>query len=260
MDWANVQWPVSLDSRPTVLYFASAVHGHIPCEHYRLDGLWCLHLYRYEGEARMGDFTFPIRPGHVSVTPPDTDLVHCWAGPGSVHISVHFALPPTPGGAALPAMQDLGAEFEAVYAGMAQAVGWFAAQPRRAEVRVWELLWRLADAATPTHDAVPMHPAVQRTLEAIERRLAEPLDVGALAEQAGLSHGHLTRLFRRDVGETVVGHIGRRRVERARHLLTYSTLPIKSVAAQVGLPDLHAFNKIIRRATGRSPREVRRTR
>ena len=102
-----------------------------------------------------------------------------------------------------------------------------------------------------------MHPAVPRTLEAIERRLVESLDVCELAEEAGLSHGHLTRLFRRDVGEMVVGYIGRRRVEQACHLLTYSTLPIKSVAAHVGLPELHAFNKTIRRATGQSPRGSR---
>jgi transcriptional regulator GlxA family with amidase domain len=55
----------------------------------------------------------------------------------------------------------------------------------------------------------------------------------------------------------VVGYIRRLRTERARHLLVNSTLPVKAVAVQVGLPDLQQFNKVIRRELGRSPREVR---
>jgi transcriptional regulator GlxA family with amidase domain len=48
-------------------------------------------------------------------------------------------------------------------------------------------------------------------------------------------------------------------VERARHLLLNSTLPIKVIAREVGIPDPHLFNKIIRRELGKAPREVRKT-
>jgi transcriptional regulator GlxA family with amidase domain len=67
----------------------------------------------------------------------------------------------------------------------------------------------------------------------------------------------LTRLFRAATGKTVVAALQERRVERARHLLTYSDLPVKDVAARVGIEDLNQFNKMMRRHCGAAPRAIR---
>lgn len=99
--------------------------------------------------------------------------------------------------------------------------------------------------------------SVLRTAMAhIEEHLAEPLGVPDIARVAGVSHTHLTRLFRQDTGLTVVGCIRHRRMARARHLLTASTLAIPAIAATVGIPDLQAFNKTCRKELGASPRAV----
>jgi transcriptional regulator GlxA family with amidase domain len=55
----------------------------------------------------------------------------------------------------------------------------------------------------------------------------------------------------------VVGWIRQRRMARARHLLTATTMSIPAVAASVGITDLQAFNKACRRELGGSPRAVR---
>src|ERR671928_57638 len=60
-----------------------------------------------------------------------------------------------------------------------------------------------------------------------------------------------------ETGNTVVGYIRHRRLERARHLLRESTLSIPAIAAAVGIRDLQAFNKACRRELGASPRAVR---
>ncbi|MBC8135580.1 MAG: helix-turn-helix transcriptional regulator, partial [Fibrella sp.] len=135
--------------------------------------------------------------------------------------------------------------------------------PRRAEALVWDLLWRLAEGATGdgVESGVAVHnrepAAVMRTREAIELRLAEPLRISDLARAVDLSHNHLTRLFHGATGKTVVAYLRERRMERATHLLRHTMLPIKQIAAQVGLGDLHQFNKAIRAATGVSPRTLR---
>ncbi len=90
-----------------------------------------------------------------------------------------------------------------------------------------------------------------------EARLTEPLTVPEIAKAAGVSHNHLTRLFRATTGETVVGYIRSRRMERARHFLRATTLSIPAVAASVGIPDLQAFNKACHRELGASARAVR---
>jgi AraC-like DNA-binding protein len=153
-------------------------------------------------------------------------------------------------------LQDLGARFAGFNQALLEAVGWHPTAPRRAEARVWDLLWQLtgdAGAAIPGR-----HPAVERARHYIERHLSGRLTVAAIARYAGCSHTHLVRLFRAELGTTIVAHVRRRRAERAAYLLRHSPMPIKQIPAQIGLSDLHAFNKTVRRELGRSPREVRR--
>lgn len=52
---------------------------------------------------------------------------------------------------------------------------------------------------------------------------------------------------------TVIGYIRRRRVDEALKLLTRTELPIKTIAATVGIPDVHAFTKTVRSLTGKPP-------
>jgi transcriptional regulator GlxA family with amidase domain len=80
-----------------------------------------------------------------------------------------------------------------------------------------------------------------------------------LAHEVGISHNHLTRLFRAATDQTVVEAIARRRMERARHLLQFSNMPVKEIAVQVGMPDLQHFNKAVRRHLGGAPTKVRST-
>ena len=73
----------------------------------------------------------------------------------------------------------------------------------------------------------------------------------------GISHNQLTRLFRKSLGETVIGHIRKRRVERAKHFLEHTTLPVKTIGEQVGVDDPKFFYKLIKEHLGASPTEIR---
>lgn len=122
-----------------------------------------------------------------------------------------------------------------------------------AAAEVWTVLWQVAQLST----SGGAHGAVAAAVAHVEANLAGPLTVPGVAAAAGVSHNHLTRLFRAETGLTVAAWIRRRRLERARHLLRASTLPIPAVAAAVGFDDLQAFNKACRRELGASPRAVR---
>ncbi len=258
MTWQAVQWPFPLQSKPTALVMGIGRHGTLPVERYTLGGIWCLHLYRYHGWMRVGGQEFPIQPGHASITPPHIELEHQFDDPVCVHTVAHFSLPATPQTEiAVPAMQDLGADFDRINAAFEEAIGFFPTNPRRAEVRLWDILWNLTSQCQPADSNARLHPAVRATLQAIELRLNEPLSIADLARAVNLSHSHLTRLFRAEVGQTIISYLQSRRVERAHHLLVYSSLPPKAIAAQVGLPDLHQFNKTVRRTLGCSPRALR---
>ena len=250
------RWPIALERPPSIRYAGWATFGPSVMS-WRLN-FWCLHLYRYTAELRLDGKLFPIRPGHAGIIPPGVFKEYRFLG-RSEQLAAHFSMPePLPGHApaSLPAMQDLGRDFEEAWSDFQQAIGYVPAQPRRAESRLWDLLWRLTDAGAPGKGHIPT--PVERVRRVIEERLGQRLSVAELAQESGLSHNHLTRLFRETQGNTVVGYIRERRVQRARHLLVHSTLPIKAVAAEVGMSDLHLFNKTIRRVLGSSPRQIRK--
>src|SRR5712691_2163669 len=69
----------------------------------------------------------------------------------------------------------------------------------------------------------------------IERRLADPLSVAALAADVNLSASRFAHLFRRDVGTSPTRYLHAVRILRAPALLERAFLTVKEVMAQVDL-------------------------
>ena len=245
-----------LDRPPQVVNAGVGVHGSIAAQEvFRLPQLWQLHVYGYSGTLAFGGFRHLIRPGHVSLVPPDTEVHFDYDAPRCEHLYTHFRLPGNGERRRLPVMQSAGADVTVLRGLLRHTIAAIAESPARASAELWTALWRTA--GLPAVERGPGHPALRRAMAHIEENLAAPLSVPAIAAVAGVSHSHLTRLFRDGTGRTVVGHIRHRRLERARHLLVASTLAIPAIAATVGIPDLQAFNKVCRKELGASPRSVR---
>ncbi|WP_112264453.1 AraC family transcriptional regulator [Lentzea terrae] len=242
-----------LSEPPLVADAGVGVHGVTTLEDvFLLPDLWQLHLYSYEGAVEAGGVVHRIAPGRASLIPPGTEVRYRYRG-RSEHLYAHLRLDGSTEHRVAPVMQDAGPN-RPLIAGLMR--GALAAAPARAAAHLWTVLWQLTDAG-PAGREVATDPFAVAAAH-IEANLATSLSVAEVAKVAGVSHNHLTRLFRARTGTTVVAHIRRRRVERARHLLTASTLSVTAVAAAVGIPDLQAFNKVCRRELGESPRGVRR--
>jgi|UniRef100_UPI00404B2441 AraC family transcriptional regulator len=256
MDAAN--WQMPLKNPPELVQAGRAVHGRrLKEEVFHLPELWCLHLYNYHGQLSIDGREFEIRPGRVSVTPPNARIVYQFKGE-SWHAFAHFRLLARGDMVPMPVIQDLGDDYDPLAKAMDEAAGWLPSMPCRASVRLWELLWQLVNHPfSEKAPRKPLHPALSMAVREVEIHLAETLSIPAIARHADISHNHLTRLFKAEFGVTAEGYIRQRRTERALHLLVHTTMAIKTIAAEVGLPDLHFFNKTIRTATGHSPREYR---
>ncbi|MCM1966274.1 AraC family transcriptional regulator [Streptomyces sp. G1] len=223
---------------------------------FRLPDLWQLHLYRYRAELTVDGVTHRIRPGHVSLVPPGAVVSFRYEG-RSEHLYAHFALPGAGPRAAVPVVQEAEAQTPALSELLLLAIAASPHTPRRADAEVWGALWRVAALARSGDGERRPHSAVAAALAYVESHLASPLAVPEVARASGVSHNHLSRLFKAETGTTVVAYVRRRRMERARHLLRESTLSIAAVADSVGIGDLQAFNKACRRELGASPRALR---
>lgn len=212
-----------------------------------------MHLYRYAADVWLNGQPLRIEPGMAGFTPPGAEMRYRFEGV-CTHVFAHIRWPQEGPQTELPLVFSVGSRFESLWERLEASIPWRSGP--RADVRAWDVALELADAALAPK--AERHGALELALGFIEAHLADDIGAADVAAAACVSHNHLCRLFRVHLGESVMGAIRRRRVERARHLLSHTTLPIKAVAAQVGIDDLQRFNKTVRLETGRSPSDLRR--
>lgn len=94
----------------------------------------------------------------------------------------------------------------------------------------------------------------------VMERLAEPIDLAALSGRAGMSRWHFVRTYRAQSGFTPMEDVRRMRVERARDLILSTSLPLKEIAAEVGLGDVFHLGRLFRQRLGTTPAGLRRGR
>ena len=99
---------------------------------------------------------------------------------------------------------------------------------------------------------------LRRVRDRIDREYAQPLDVAALARDAYMSAGHLSRQFRLAYGESPYSYLMTRRIERATALLRRGDLSVTDVCFAVGCSSLGAFSTRFTELVGVPPSVYRR--
>jgi AraC-like DNA-binding protein len=91
----------------------------------------------------------------------------------------------------------------------------------------------------------------------IEASLDRPVSLDKIAGAACLSTYHLHRLFTQVFGETPHRYAVRRRMDRARRLLSETDMPVTMVCLESGFQSLGSFSTLFRKQTGCSPGQFR---
>ncbi len=242
---------------PVIVYTGMGNHGNAESsQRYRLEGLWALHLYNYEGSLTLGKKVFKLHAGCVSLIPPDTAFRHAWRRPGSTHFFSLFKLKLQPRRRSPPPLVHFRGDFAAKWRDLLVAsVPWATAQPSRASARLWDAVWELTEADART--TAPPETEFDKAIRLIDEHSVPPLTVAELAKRVGKSHNQLTRLFQARLGVSVIEHMRAQRWNRVRHLLTHTSLPVKCIAIDLGFRHLSYFNAFVRSFAGCGPRAFR---
>jgi len=99
---------------------------------------------------------------------------------------------------------------------------------------------------------------LRRVRDRIDREYAQPLNVEALAHDAHISAGHLSREFRAAYGESPYSYLMTRRIERAMALLRRGDLSVTEVCFAVGCASLGTFSTRFTELVGMPPSVYRR--
>ena len=108
-----------------------------------------------------------------------------------------------------------------------------------------------------TENALFLLPALRRARDLIDRDYAQPLDLDAMAGEAGYSRFHFARAFATAYGETPRAYLTRRRIERAKTLLRTANLSVTEICFLVGFASLGSFSSRFRQLVGRWPSDYR---
>ena len=121
----------------------------------------------------------------------------------------------------------------------------------------------LLDTARAYTQGVPAEPMpmlergsksmVATAIRYLRDNYSRPLEVRDVAVQVHLSERHLSRLFVRETGRSILAYLTDLRIEAASQLLLDDSLPIKQIARAVGYPDPHYFTTLFGRKTGITP-------
>lgn len=106
-------------------------------------------------------------------------------------------------------------------------------------------------------DTRPMSALIQEAVRYIRHHYAEDISVANIAEHIGMSPSWLTKRFRQECGENILGYLLSVRVERAKALLTETDMLIQEIACAVGFDTSRYFSSVFGRAVGMTPKAYR---
>ena len=201
----------------------------------------------------IGGEDFPLGPGDLIIVPPDVEH-HAYSLNSRITLlSVHM-LATLPGGQDVfellspPRFQHVpaGCPFDNYLRG-AEAE-W--ARPQTETIDMLSLWSPLIAHELFRHNAKigllryrAADPLIAGMLEDLERHIARPVTLDALARRSGFSAQHLNRTFQRVLGVTPLKYLSRLRMERAAELLRDGRLTVSAVAAAVGFDDPYYFSR-----------------
>lgn len=112
---------------------------------------------------------------------------------------------------------------------------------------------------TATRDRhAKLSPAVERALGHLERNLhVRELDLDALVAAAGVSKSSLQRAFGKELGESPMRYLWKRRLQEARLLLMTGRFTVSEVAIHVGYADVSSFSQAYALEFGEAPSKTR---
>ncbi len=98
---------------------------------------------------------------------------------------------------------------------------------------------------------------VARSVQFIREHASEPIAVDDVVEELKISRRRLEQRFQSALGRTPAAEIRRARIERARHLLEATDVPLSQIAFDCGFTDAPRLSKVFRREMRMTPSQYR---
>jgi len=119
------------------------------------------------------------------------------------------------------------------------------------------LVSRLFEVHVNAEQVITTNVNVRKALQIIHTENTGDLSLESLSSRLGVHRVYLCRLFKQEVGLSFYRYIQRRRVEKAKELLSGTSRRMYEVAREAGFKSYDQFAVSFKRATGLTPSEFR---
>lgn len=109
-----------------------------------------------------------------------------------------------------------------------------------------------------SHSSPVLPEKIIRAIRFVKKSYPEPLLLGDVAAEVGLSRERLSRLFHQTIGITFSEYLNEVRLTEARRLLSSERNKITEIAFACGFQSISQFNRRFRASEGMSPSQYRR--
>ena len=116
---------------------------------------------------------------------------------------------------------------------------------------------RSIEAARARTGTISSRDEINRVARYVRDHIEKPISAPAMAELAGMSLAHFSRLFKRESGLTFSEYLAHKRVEAAKTMLLSGNEVVDEVARATGFENAAYFYRVFKRVTGTTPGDFR---
>ena len=98
---------------------------------------------------------------------------------------------------------------------------------------------------------------VEQCCEYIETHIGENISVKHIANLLGISHEHLSRIFKHEMGTSVVEYIKRNKIIEAKFMLRYTSMTLVEISEKLAFSSQSHFCTAFKEETGITPKRFR---
>ena len=123
----------------------------------------------------------------------------------------------------------------------------------RLSQKLYTLLTAMVDTASQEAGQTEENDTVSKAMHLIQEQYMNPISLLDVATHVNMSQFHFFRLFRKDCGYSPHEYLILTRLNRAKHLLKTTGLPVKVIAQKVGYQNVSSFTNAFTDRVGISP-------
>ncbi|MNO43421.1 putative response regulatory protein [compost metagenome] len=98
---------------------------------------------------------------------------------------------------------------------------------------------------------------VKQTIDYINANYQKKLTLALIAKQVNLSENYLSRIFKEEVGQSIIHYINTVKMEKAADLILKGNPYVKEISTQIGIHDQFYFTRLFKKHFGVNPSEYK---